>query len=88
MWTKEKVEDILKRNPYFENLFVEGIGKYACMYVVNGIDFIIYNNIHGEAAYFFLNRPQDNAIKQDLQSFVQLAIEVCKEVYSKKGGKR
>lgn len=86
MWEKKQVEDVLKQNPYFENLFVEGKGKYACMYVVNGFDFVIYYNIHGQAGYYFLEQPTSKEIRRDLQNFVTLAMEVCQEIYKVKGG--
>ena len=86
MWTKEKVEVVLRNNPYFENLFKEGIGKYACLYKVEGVDLVIFYTVLGQAGYYIFNKPKSKSEEQKLQDFVQNAIVVCNEIYKKKGG--
>lgn len=86
MWTKQQVEDVLTKNPHFENFLEEGKGKYACVYVVEGISLIIYFTVSGQVECFLLEKPISEVVKHNLQTFSFFAKEICNEILVKKGG--
>lgn len=86
MWTKQCVEDSLRKNPYFEHLLDEGEGHFACMYVVEGIHVIIFYGVGGFIDVKLLSVPQTADVAANVQEFAAIAKEICKDIVAQKGG--
>lgn len=87
MWTKQTVEEKLKKNPFFEHFLDEGVGTYACVYVINNIQVIIYFTVSATIDVYMSSKPQSKEDAFEIQCFAKLAKEICEEML-KKGGKK
>ena len=79
-WTEKQVEDFLTTNPLFENFFEEGKGKYACTYIVAGIQVILFFTVSGQVECLLDRKPTSKDVKQQVQAFSYFATKICNEI--------
>ena len=80
MWEKESVRKELESNPHFHLLTEEFVGKFACIYKIDGISVLIFHLSGGKyEAYFgdIYNATDVNI--SNAQRFVTLAINILNE---------
>ena len=80
MWTEKRVKDFLTTNPHFENFFEEGKGKYACTYIVAGIQVILFFTVSGQVECLLDRKPISDNVKQQVQAFSYFAKKICNEI--------
>ena len=84
MWNKDSVLNELKKNPYFNNLFEEFIGPYACIYIINKVRLIIFLTVCGNFEIFLLDKPNKKSEVDDIQAFASLAQVLCNDILNEK----
>lgn len=80
MWTEKRVKDFLTMNPHFENFLEEGKGKYACTYIVAGIQVILFFTVSGQVECLLDRKPISDNVKQQVQAFSYFATKICNEI--------